>query len=86
MAIDVKTAVEIAVKYMKDLPAQEAQFATLLEEVELSDDERFWFITLSYFNRDPQFTSVVASLQRKFKKFKIDAANGRVMAMTMVRD
>ncbi len=47
MPIEVKKAVQVAKDYLSDImpvPATEV----LLEEVELSDDGRFWLITLSY--------------------------------------
>jgi hypothetical protein len=47
MPLEVKKAVQLAKEYLSDImpvPAPEV----LLEEVELSDDGRFWLITLSY--------------------------------------
>ena len=47
MPLEVKKAVQLAKEYLSDImpvPASEV----LLEEVELSDDGRFWLVTLSY--------------------------------------
>ena len=71
--IDVKEAVNNAVNFLKHLPA-----ATVvderLEEVELTEDESYWLITLSY--RDSHLTT-----ERSYKKFKIDAQTGQVQSM-----
>jgi len=47
-----------------------------IEEVELSDDERFWLITLSFSPPDHPF-----SMQREYKLFKVDASSGEVKSM-----
>ena len=74
--IDVRDAVERAVEYMRTLPAQGDIRDVLLEEVELSDDERHWFITLSYLT-----TGATLLSGRKYKTFKVEASTGRVIAM-----
>ena len=75
--IDVREAVERAVEYMRSLPAQGDVREILLEEVELSDDERHWLITLSYAVGDTPFAPFV----RKYKTFKVETNSGRVVAM-----
>ena len=51
-----------------------------LEEVELSDDEKYWFITLSY-----PLPSPVPLLnlppKKDYKIFKIDSKTGQVRSM-----
>ena len=74
--IDVREAVERAVEYMRSLPAQGDVREILLEEVELSDDERHWLITLSYTAGNAPIAFV-----RKYKTFKVEASSGRVIAM-----
>lgn len=58
-----------------------------LEEIEITDDNKYWNITLSYESQD---TSVENSLwlgnrSRKFKIFKIGATSGEVRSMK-IRD
>ena len=45
--IDVKTAVERAFAYFEDLYGKNVG-TVLLEEAELSDDNEFWYVTLSF--------------------------------------
>lgn len=71
--IDVKLAVNNVVAFLKHLPAATV-IDERLEEVELTDDEKHWLITLSY--RDSHLTS-----ERSYKKFTIDAETGEVQSM-----
>jgi len=58
----------------------------LLEEVELSDDDRYWFITLG-FNSKPLISPAGFVLppetdeRRKYRIFKIDGKTGEVRSM-----
>jgi len=54
-----------------------------LEEVEITDDNQYWFITLSYESSDLPENPFVFTLgrTRKFKIFKIDAKTGEVKSM-----
>ena len=81
--IEVKQAVEQAITYLRNLPvtADSSPAQVTLEEVELTEDDRYWLITLSY--RDQNAYSVLSP--PKYKIFKIDAANGRVLSMK-IRD
>ena len=79
--IDVKQAVTRASEYMKELPAAGAVHDLLLEELELTDDGRYWLITLSYFDKNPSATPF--PVERRYKIFTIDADTGRVLAMKM---
>ena len=92
MIIDVKQAVSIAIQYFMNLVGGESASDVLLEEVELSDDERFWHVTLSAVLPAPKdegspmnalATALGASLQRRrvYKVFKVDAATGSVRSM-----
>ncbi len=47
MPLEVKKAVQLAREYLSDIMAVPAS-EVLLEEVELSDDGRFWLVTVSY--------------------------------------
>jgi hypothetical protein len=70
--IDAKEATKRARDYLLSLE-EERIHALQLEETELSDDERFWLITLSY-----QFSPIQSP---KYKVFKIDSNTGRVVSM-----
>jgi len=48
-----------------------------LEEVEVSDDEKYWTITLSYTE------STGALIMRSYKQFRIRASDNKVLAMTI---
>lgn len=80
--IDVKTAVNAAVQYARELYGASDDFAPLLEEVEPSSDDRYWFVTLSL----PVPLSGIAALamrepERRYKIFKVDAETGAVHSM-----
>ena len=47
-----------------------------LEELELSEDEQYWLITLSYDEEDS-----VGIKNRKYKTFKVKSETGDVVAM-----
>jgi hypothetical protein len=49
--IEVKQAVETAANYLADLFAKENISDIRLEEVELSDDGKTWYITLSFLRK-----------------------------------
>jgi len=73
--IDVKIATNQAINYLKDIYKEGKSIR--LEEVELSEDGKFWFITLSFVFEDVLF----ASPQRVYKLLKVSSEDGQVMAM-----
>ena len=75
--IDVKQAVNIASQYLISLYADKAPSDVQLEEVELSEDEKFWFVTLSFTER----LSYLINLRKSYKLFKINADTGQVQSM-----
>lgn len=88
--IDAKRAAQLALKYFHDLFPNEQGANMALEEVEFSEDEKFWLITLSHHvkaERSPK--AGVASMQAlfgpatdtKYKVFKVDAHTGKVISM-----
>ncbi|HSB11063.1 MAG TPA: hypothetical protein VLM38_16360 [Blastocatellia bacterium] len=94
--IDVKEAAERAAQYFGNLYSDRQYSDVLLEEVELTDDEKNWLITLSYAYEPPvsplskvlegSVNSVLVPPKpkpRKAKVFKIDAATGNVKYMRM---
>ena len=87
--IDVKEAAKSAAEYFADLYPSDTYTDLQLEEVELTEDEKYWLITLSYKKteepREPtQFEKILnlpVSMGREYKHFKIAADNGKVYAM-----
>jgi hypothetical protein len=75
--IEVRVATNAAVEYLKQFfpDANNVQ----LEEIEISEDERFWTVTLSYEDND-RF-GMAYNRQKKYKIFKIDANSGGVLSM-----
>jgi hypothetical protein len=90
--IDVKEAVRIATGYLKQLYEPAQLHDILLEEVALSDDEKYWYVTLG-FSRPVASTNPIQALtetfmksqgivnQTEYKVFQIDAATGQVRSM-----
>lgn len=84
--IDVKAAVSSASSYLRSLQdvIGDSLENLMLEEVELSDDKRFWLITLG-FDRPSRssFFPIGGSptIQRTYKLFRVNAETGEVEAM-----
>jgi hypothetical protein len=93
--IDVKTAVKNAILFLADLLAEQNVHDVRLEEVELSEDEKVWFITLSYLRRSAEGEGTVigkmlaagelmgARVEREYKVFAVDSVTGEVRSMKM---
>jgi len=87
--VDVKTAVAAANSYLQDIKdLMKIQLESLrLEEVELSEDQRDWLITLGF--DVPIKTNSLANLmagtnsiyQREYKLLKVDSETGEVKSM-----
>ena len=88
--IDVKEAVRVATDYLMQLYEPAQLHDILLEEVALSDDEKYWYVTLG-FSRPMPSTELMRALtenivkqvkyQREYKVFQIDSATGQVRSM-----
>ncbi len=76
--MDVKQATQIASNHLNNL--YDGQFISnvLLEEIELTEDEEFWLITISF-----QPPGEIISSRRRYKTFKIDATTGELQSMKM---
>lgn len=77
---------DTAAKYLKDFFSDADKIQ--LEEIEVTDDNLYWNITLSYESSDLPGTATniwLASRTRKFKIFKIDPKTGDVRSMK-IRD
>ena len=87
--VDVKTAVQNAIAYAKDLFSEQELRHLRLEEVELADSEGTWKITLGWVEPAVAQHNVVLSglagsiqkLPRVYKVFHIDVDDGTVKAM-----
>ena len=78
--IDVRVAAQAASTYFRDLYPAAKSFS--LEEVELSDDENYWQITLGFdLSDDSETTFPFSRPKTKYKVFKVDARTGKVLAM-----
>ncbi|NUO08392.1 MAG: hypothetical protein HUU08_06870 [Candidatus Brocadia sp.] len=79
--IDVKQASKLAIEYFASL--YENKYHNLnLEEVEISEDGKYWYITLGY-DIDRPFSAALPLTKtgREFKRFKIDIGTGKVLSM-----
>lgn len=84
--IDVKEAAQTASNFFAGLYADQTLSDVRLEEVELTEDERFWLITLSFPSDNPlqKVLTHMAGIDRstrQYKIFKVDASTGRVVSM-----
>ena len=80
--IDVKQAAQTASTYFADLYAGQGVSGVRLEEVEITEDGKFWLITLSFPDRDPSPSNLfLAGTNRQYKVFKVDATTGQVVSM-----
>ena len=89
--IDAKQAIRSAKSELAGLYEDSEIQDVLLEEVEISEDEKFWNITLGFSVKEPAASDPLkrlgidsrARFERKYKRFKIDASDGAVKAMTI---
>ena len=87
--VDVKQAVAKAMGYLEDMYKIDEFRDILLEEVDLSEDNKFWNVTIG-FTRVQESTSggpmatligQSAEFKREYKVFQIDAKNGDLRSM-----
>ena len=77
--IDVKEASKTAYEHFGQL--YQGNYENLsLEEVEISEDGKYWEIILGY-SVPGQHSITSGSTSREFKKFEIDAETGRFVSM-----
>jgi hypothetical protein len=91
MQIDVRSAVVAAkqyFEYIQDMIGNPIN-DILLEEVELSEDKKIWYVTLG-FSRPvaktersliPEAISLATKYEREYKLFTVDAETGEVKSM-----
>lgn len=78
--LDVKEAARRASEYFAGLYSDPRINDVQLEEVEISEDGKYWLITLSY-PVPPNIAALNLSYKRKYKVFTIDAETGQVKSM-----
>jgi len=78
--LDVREAAEKASEYFAGLYKDQGLANVQLEEVELTDDGKYWLITLSY-PVPPEIAALNFNFKRKYKVFRIDAKTGEVKSM-----
>lgn len=90
--IGVKEAAAAAERYARELYSDQEIRYLRLEEVEMSNDGRFWNITLGWTEPEPtrlpaalSSVAVLHSPQRVYKIFRVDAEKGEVRSMK-IRD
>jgi N-acetylglutamate synthase-like GNAT family acetyltransferase len=87
--VDVRSAVVVASEYFSSLQDMIGdQIEDLrLEEAELSEDQKHWFITLGFIRPVDKTSNPLAdwmetrNYEREYKVFKIDAKTGEVQSM-----
>jgi len=76
--IDAKEAATAAKQYLTDLYGE--VLAVQVEEIELSDNNEEWLITLSYINRETMLVPALG-ISRDYKVFSVHRASGEVLSM-----
>ena len=80
--VDAKEAVKRAIAYLQGLNAPATVNDLELEEVEKSDDGKYWLITLSYSGVPGGLASLTGEPRElKSKQFKIRVQTGEVLSM-----
>ncbi len=79
--IDVKEAVKNAILYFEEL--YQGDYSNLaLEEVEFSDDEKHWFITLGFTPPTTGIAQMAGTVQkREYKSLTINSESGSIISM-----
>lgn len=72
--ITVKQAAMIAREHLLEIMGSTPS-SILVEETELSDDEKNWYITLSFFTESDLFKA------RTYKSFTVDSSDGKLKSM-----
>lgn len=87
--IDIKRATGAAAQTVQQLYAESLPQDVRLEEVEISEDGKFWFITMSFSLQLPLPTTPMEEIrslgrsERTYKRFKIDAQTGQMRSMSI---
>jgi len=83
MMIDVKKAVRNAMGFVKDLYESDTPADLMLEEVRISDDEKYWLITVGFSRKSWMAPLGGDERSRAYKVIKIDAETGKPIEMAI---
>jgi hypothetical protein len=89
--INVKEATQIALEYFADLFKGKNVLGVELEEVEKTEDDQYWLITLGYHIPNQAISGGILdvmrgpTMPRKYKTFKVNSQTREVVAMK-IRD
>lgn len=78
--IDLKQAADRAMEYFQELFQAQSYIKVLVDEVELSEDEKYWMVTLGY-EEKPAGSLGLDMVHRKHKVFRIDVESHRIVSM-----
>jgi len=73
--IEAKEAVIAAAKYFTDITGHTG--GVTVEEIELSDDEKYWLVTLGFKERE----DFIYPEKQAYKLFEVDVYTGKVRSM-----
>ena len=84
--INVKEAAKISLEYIEELFSADEIRDVSLEEVEISQDEKSWMVTIGFTKHMTQPLNPMEAMSgpkfaRFYKELKIDAENGQVRSM-----
>jgi len=84
--MEVKEVIKIATDYIKELYSADEIKDLSLEEVEISEDNKFWIVTMAFTRQMMQPLNPMEAMSgpkfaRFYKELKIDAKTGQVRSM-----
>jgi len=84
--INVKEAAKISREYIQELYREDKIHDLSLEEVEISEDEKSWLVTIGFTKQmsqplNPMEAMTGPKYARFYKELKIDAEKGQVRSM-----
>jgi hypothetical protein len=82
--IDVKHAAKTAIEYVVDLLGPDNVLDARIEEVELSDDDADWLVTVGFFRPARIGLQIVPGMprgDREFKQVRVRTSDGTVRGM-----
>jgi len=80
--VDVKEAAKISLEYIQELFSKDEIQDVSLEEVEISEDEKWWIVTIGFTKQMTQPLNPMEAMSgpkyaRSYKELKIDSENGQ---------
>lgn len=84
--VEPREAVERASKAIRDLYNNENISTPELEEIEMSDDGKYWLVTVGFTNKSSPALALIGGYSlpnKKMKRVKIDRNSGEFRGMTI---